>query len=998
MAITDFNGVYGMPRGYKIAKNFKNFKYICGTELTFLDHANLTLIAKNRKAYGAICRLITEAKTGEQKGASHLTLPQLLEFFTDDEFENLVALPRGTENLNLASLKDAFGSNLYLPLSFYLDGKDRTRVQTLKDLSKTYDIPLVASNDVEFHIKQRKIIQDVLISIRETKSLKEVGFKLSSNAEKYIKTPQQMQLLYKDFPQALAKTLDIADQCVFSPGELRYHYPSEWIPSPHTAQSYLEELVRTKAPERYKHGLDDRTTKQILHELKLIKELKYADYFLTIFDLVDYAHRRQILCQGRGSAANSVICYILGITAIDPIQMDLLFERFISVERNEPPDIDIDFEHERREEVIKYIYDKYGRHRAGMVSAVVTYRYRSAFREVCKAFGVPVGTLSAKKVLHQFEDLIKDHPQKETLKEKIEAVTNELQGFPRHLSIHSGGFTLSAEPITEIVPVEPARMDGRTIVQWDKYDLDTLGLLKVDVLSLGMLSCLSKVLKSLNLKLYEIPHDDPKTYKMIQNCETVGTFQIESRAQMSMLGRLKPENFYDLVIEVAIVRPGPIVGKMIHPYLKRRRGLEKITYPNEIVKRVLGRTLGVPLFQEQVMKLAIELAGFTPGEADQLRKCINAWRTSAPIAEMADRLKQGLMNGGMTEAFADQIFEQIQGFSHYGFPESHAASFALLAYASCYLKAHFPAEFACQLINSQPMGFYRTDTILYEAIRNGVKVKPVSVLHSQWDCTIEEPNTIRLGFRVVKGVSESDVELLVQERTNVKFTSLADFVKRSTIRSDVLARFALAGRFEEFNWSARESLWAILEYQNLMRENNSQQLSLFADTAYLEMTEASQIKNSNVENQFGTQNGFEKIQSDYGAFSLSLQGHPMQELRKTLPNIPKLNSKTLRETKIGSRVKVAGLVLIRQKPPTAKGTCFATLEDEFGFIDLVLFHDTFEATKDVFLNHCFIIIDGKLEKDGNSQAVIVSGVKPVWNTKTLHETPLALEPDQYFWM
>lgn len=995
LALTDLDGVYGMPRGYKVARQHPNFKYIVGAELTLTDYENLTVLTRTRAAYARLCQLLTAAKKNFAKGEGRLTLEGTLAHLQSVADEVLV-LPRFGEKINsakseLGALKDTFKENLYLPMTVYLDGNDKRRVKALVELSRRYAINLVASNDVEYHVKPRKILQDVLIAIREGRTLEEVGFKIRSNGERYIKSEEAIRRLYKDFLPEVDRTVELASGCTFSPSELKYRYPSEWIPSGFSSQSYLEYLVYKEAPTRYKNGLSDRVQAQLKHELQLIEQLSYADYFLTIYDIVEFAKKRDILCQGRGSAANSVVCYVLGITAIDPIQMDLLFERFISAERGEPPDIDIDFEHERREEVIQYIYEKYGRHRAAMVSAVVTYQYRSAFREVCKAFGLPVGTLSAKKVERGFSELTAGRGDVVRLREQIDSIANELHGFPRHLSIHSGGFTLSADPIVDIVPVEPARMDGRTIIQWDKYDLDTLGLIKVDVLSLGMLSCLRKTLNRVGLKLYEIPHDDRPTYEMIHRTETVGVFQIESRAQMSMLGRLLPKNFYDLVIEVAIVRPGPIVGKMVHPYLKRRRGLEKIVYPNATVERILGKTLGVPLFQEQIMKLAIELAKFTAGEADQLRKCINAWRTSAPIGAMADRLKRGLMAAGMTEQFADQIFEQIQGFSHYGFPESHAASFALLAYASCYLKCHYPAEFACSLINSQPMGFYRPDTILYEAIRNGVQVLPVSILKSQWDCEIESPNAIRLGFRLVKGVARRDVDALIAERDQLAFNGLADFVNRSQIRKDVLHRLSVAGRFADFKMNSREALWAILEYQNLFRNNESDQLSLFSDTAFI--TEVQPVATTT----FSEPGEFEKIQSDYAAFSLSTHGHPMTALRRQIRRLPKMTSSALRTMSTNSRVSVAGLILVRQRPPTANGVCFATLEDEFGFVDMVLWRDVFERHREIFLNHCFVIASGRMQRDVNTISLIVDKVEPVWAAGAADQTPLNVEPSQYFY-
>jgi len=1018
MALTDQNGVYGMPRGYKIARDHPEFRYITGSEILFYDHPPVHLLCQTRAAYSWLCRLLTQLKSGHPKALGAMNFADFLQFLSSAPKEFL-CLPRTEFNsvVQLESLIDLFGrENVTLPLTLYLDGHDQKRVAHLRELSQRFDLPLVASNDVEYHTKSRKIIQDVLISIRETQPLDQVGFKLRPNAERYILSADEMCTRYSEFLPAVRKTIELAERCIFSPSELRYRYPSEWIPEGFNGQSYLEHLVWTRAPIRYANGMSDRVRKQLEHELKLIDELKFADYFLTIYDIVEFAQKENILCQGRGSAANSVVCYVLGITAIDPVQMELLFERFISVERGEPPDIDIDFEHERREEVLQYIYKKYGRHRAGMVSAVITYGFRSALREVSKAFGLAVGTLSAKQVEIQFDDLIKKRlseknnengrvasiDDEEKLRTQIETLTEQLKGFPRHLSIHSGGFTLSADPLTDIVPIEPARMEGRTIVQWDKYDLDTLGLIKVDVLSLGMLSCLRKALALVNKKLYELPIDDQATYDMIGRCETVGVFQIESRAQMSMLGRLQPRNFYDLVVEVAIVRPGPIIGKMVHPYLRRRQGLETITYPNATVERILGRTLGIPLFQEQIMKLAIELAEFTPGEADQLRKCINAWRTSASIKDLAGRLMSGLMKSGLSREFAEQIFEHIKGFSHYGFPESHAASFALLAYASCYLKCHHPAEFACSLVNSQPMGFYRADTILYEAIRNNVTVLPVSISKSEWDCTIEAPNTIRLGFRLVKGISENDVKELIRERETQTFKSLADFTKRSCLKKDVLRRLALAGRFAEFDQPARGALWAILEYQHLFRdEGDKAQLNIFDQLADQPRSPPSESEASPTPPsfQFPEPSPFESIQNDYSAYSMSSHGHPMIELRKCIKRLPKTTSKYVRTLPTGTRVQIAGLTLIRQMPPTAKGVCFATLEDEFGFMDLVLWKNVYEKFRDVFLNNCFIMATVEVQHEGHTVSLLVEDIKPVrLNTNETQQAILQnAKPSQYFY-
>jgi error-prone DNA polymerase len=707
-----------------------------------------------------------------------------------------------------------------------------------------------------------------------------------------------------------------------------------------------------------------------------VGELGYADYFLTIYDIMEFARSQNILCQGRGSAANSVICYCLGITAIDPIRMNLLFERFLSVERNEPPDIDVDFEHERREEVLQHVYEKYGRHRAAMVSAVITYRKRSAFRELAKALGVEVGTLSAKKLEKCFDEKAKDTETTEP-RWLVESLAEEMAGFPRHLSIHSGGFTLSADPITEIVPVEPARMEGRTIIQWDKYDLDYLGLLKVDLLSLGMLTALHRSLRLVGKELHGLPPEDPATYRMIQQADTVGTFQIESRAQMGMLGRLLPRNFYDLVVQVAIVRPGPIVGKMVHPYLRRRRGEERVTYPHPKLKEILDKTLGVPLFQEQVMKMAIELGGFTPGEADELRRAIGAWRSEGSIQKMGQKLIAGLRKSGLSQEYAERVYQQIQGFAQYGFPESHAASFALLAYASCYLKCHHPAEFVCGLINSQPMGFYANHTLVDDAKLHGVEVKPVHLNHSDWDCRMEG-KAVRLGWRVVKGLHQEEAEGLMAARP---FTGVEDFLRRVALRRDVLLRLAMGGTFEPFGLAPRDALWQVLEYQ---RRREPVQGDLFRD---LPVAGAKSV------HRFQALDDFTRIQEEYEAFSLSTHGHPMLALRQMLP-LPKLTTAAAKKLGNGAHVSIAGLTLVRQRPPTAKGMTFSTLEDEFGFLDIAIPPDRWERLKPVFLEHCFLAVSGKLQREKNSYSLMVSSLRPLWKEE---DPGLMIEPTQYFW-
>ncbi len=968
IALCDWDGVYGIPKAYWKKKIFPQLKLLCGASLALEGQTRLLLLASNRASYGLLCRLLTASHAGKEKGKASLSWTEFLSIFhSHPGQQGLFALAALDANLSL--LTAAFSSErLYLSLPRFLDGEDHKRTEQALWLRQRWDLKLVATNEVHYHLPGRKRLQDALTAVREGVALSAGGHKLFSNGERYLKSPAEMQRLFHDLPEALAATMEIAEQCTFCPSELRYRYPSEWIPASHTANSYLRTLVAKGAQERYPKGVPETVRAQLEHELALIEKLGFADYFLTIYDIIDFARQKDILFQGRGSAANSVVCYCLGITAIDPLRMNLLFERFLSAERNEPPDIDVDFEHERREEVLQYVYEKYGRDRAAMVSAVITYRGRSAFRELSKALGVNVGTLSAKKLEKAFVERASSlsTPAPRAL---IEELAKEMKGFPRHLSIHSGGFTLSADPILEIVPVEPARKEGRTIIQWDKYDLDFLGLLKVDILSLGMLTAIQRSLKILNLKLHELPPEDPATYAMIQNADTVGTFQIESRAQMSMLGRLLPKTFYDLVVQVAIVRPGPIVGKMVHPYLRRRQGKEKVDFPHPKLKEILGKTLGVPLFQEQVMKMAIELGGFTPGEADELRRAIGAWRSEGSIEKMGRRLIEGLRRTGFTAEYAERIFQQIQGFAQYGFPESHAASFALLAYASSYLKCHHPAAFTCGLLNAQPMGFYAAHTLVDDAKRHGVKVAPVHPNHSEWESEVIE-GVLQLGWNRVRGIHRKEVDALLEVRP---FCSLADFLQRAPLRKDTLLRLALGGTFTSFGHEAREALWMILHFCH------ATQGELFQPTIFAS------------EARFPALGSLERIQEEYAAFSLSTHAHPMQALRQILP-LPKLHTQTAKKQPHGRNITVAGLILVRQRPPTAKGMTFSTLEDEFGFLDIAIPPQAWERVKDVFLEHSFLEVRGVLQKESNSFSVMVSQIRSIWR-----ENPqMHIEPVQYF--
>ena len=853
-----------------------------------------------------------------------------------------------------------------------MDGRDRERARLTVEWARRLGVRCLATNEVHFHVKERKPLHDLLTGVREILPLTDIGYRVFSNSERHLKSPAEMAHLFRHHPDALRATLDIAHACTFSPGELRYRYPSEWIPPGKTAQQWLTELTHRGACWRYGvtayAEVPPEVRQQLEHELTLIEQLQYADYFLTIWDIVEFARSREILCQGRGSAANSAVCFCLGITAIDPVRMNLLFERFLSVERNEPPDIDVDFEHERREEVLQYVYSKYGRDRAGMVAALITYRSRSAVRDLAKALSLPEGADKTDPRLARWVE--------------------EIRAFPRHLSIHSGGFTLSADPLVETVPVEPARMEGRTIVQWDKEDLAEIGLLKVDLLSLGMLSALRKTFDLVRprraLTLATVPPDDRETYAMIQRAETVGVFQIESRAQMSMLKRLKPENFYDLVIEIAIVRPGPIQGQMVHPYLKRRRGDEPVTYPDPRLIPILGRTLGVPLFQEQVMKIAMVLGGFTAGEADELRRAIGAWRSSGTIDRMGRKLRDGLLREGLPPEWVERIFQQIKGFAEYGFPESHSASFTVIAYASCYLKRHYPAEFTIALINSQPMGFYGIHTLLEEAQRAGVRVLPVDPNTSEWDCTLiasqreGDPGSIRLGWRVVYGLAEKQAQAIIAERRDHAFVSLSDFLARTRLGPIVLERLAMGNVFAAFGLEQREALWRILGEYSLRMTETPTQMSLFAGPSV-----AGRPEQAFEPAAFARLSAWETIQAEYTAFGTSVHGHPMRALREQLAaRVPRLDSKQFRSLPAGKSVWVSGLVIVRQRPHTAKGVCFATLEDEYGFFDLILHEPTYEKYRDVFRETAFLRVYGRVQKDRHrgretAMSLLVTRVEPL---------------------
>lgn len=981
IAITDVNGVYSLPRAYECLLNSESsIKLISGAELTIKDHPPITLIARNRSAYGLLCRLLTQLHADKEKGEGFLTLAELSASVENHVGgKDLICLPdlnlKADVNLktnlnlqtNIAFLHELFPERLYLPLCRYLDGLDKQRTEFATEIAQKFQLSLVATNDVHYHQQSRRPLQDCLTCIREGTTMDKAGYHLFGNDERYLKSDLQMRSLFADIPQAVNKTFEISQQCTFSLSELKYTYPQEFIPVGHTAKSYLYELVFKGAHETYKGLIPANVDVQIRRELEFFAKRGYEHYFLTMQDIVQFANDNNILCQGRGSAANSVVCYVLGITSVDPVSMNLLFDRFMNEGRNEPPDIDVDFEHNRREEVIQYIYRRFGRDRAAMVAAVHTYRSRSSFLELSKAVGIETGTISADELTVRFDELAKDLKYR---KPHIEKLAAEMKGFPRHLAIHSGGFVLSNDPLLEMVPIEPARMPGRTIIQWDKDDLETLGLMKVDVLSIGFLTAMHKATDLAKISWRDIPPDDAPTYKMIQRAETHGTFQIESRAQMNMLTQTLPRHYYDLVIEVALVRPSPTKGGMVQPFLKGLRDARNgkpFKIGNDKLERILGRTHGIPIFQEQIMQISIDVAGFTPAEADQLRRSLGKQRSSSSVDSMGKKLYAALVSQQIPEKFADDLFNYIQGYAHYGFPESHAASYACLAYKSAYLKCHYPAELVIGLINSQPMGFYPIDTLINEAKRNGVIFLPVDPNISDWDAVLEKPKTVRLGFRNIEKIREQDVLLMLQQRQQSPFKSIEDFISRTTFAKDVIQNLALTNCFAEFGLDRRHSFWKSTEFSRLSDtgpQKQQQQLNLFDE-------------NSKIEDSldlFSKMSLLEQITLDYKKTGYSLEGNMMKALRLELPQLPKMDSQQLKKLAHGRRVQYAGILTVLQRPSSAMGTAFITFEDEHGSIDTVFKSDTFEKYENLIRSSRFLIVTGKIQRKGTGVTLLAEGV------------------------
>jgi error-prone DNA polymerase len=1009
LAVTDRNSLAGIVRAHVAAKS-AGLKLLIGAEITPVDSASVVLIAMNIAGYRNLSQLITRGRRNAPKGDCRLTLPDIADH-TDDL---LAVIPSAAaEREAMHTYQDLFKDRAYLAAVAHLGPCDHADLEQAAQRARQCRLPLLASNQVHYHAPARRPLHDVLTAIRHHTTVAELGALRFSNGERYLKSPQQMAELFARYPDALHHTIEAADRCNFTLDELRYEYPDEICPEGKTPTVHLAERTWAGAQDRYPAGIPDKVRRLLERELDLIAELRYEAFFLTVWDLVVFARSRDILCQGRGSAANSAVCYCLGITSVDPDRTDLLFERFISKERNEAPDIDVDFEHERREEVIQYIYAKYGRDRAGIVAEVITYRPRSAVRDVGKALGFSLDAVDRlSKAIDWYAEpsVIAEciheaglAPDALAVRHLIE-LSQTLIGFPRHLSQHVGGFVITGRPLSEMVPIENAAMPGRTVIEWDKDDLDALGILKVDCLCLGMLTAIRKCFDlvaqhhGVELTLASIPEGDEAVYDMICAADTIGVFQIESRAQMSMLPRLKPRCFYDLVVEVAIVRPGPIQGGMVHPYLRRRAGTEPVTYPHPVVEEVLSKTLGVPLFQEQVMRLAIVAAGFTPGEADQLRRSMASWKRYGSIAKYRDKFRAGLLARGFPSEFADQIFEQIKGFGEYGFPESHAASFALLAYVSAWLKHHYPAAFAAAIINSQPMGFYAPAQLIYDAQAHGIIVKPIDVNRSDWDCTLEDNNeasqgvnllgiapwtefrgdkphgslktvginptarlsdpnvrapesAIRLGYRLIKGFPMAQAEVIAAARRQAAFRSVADVARRGQVSKALLARLAAADAFRSIGLDRRAALWKVLA--------TGPELPLFAelddDAQTSEVLKISEVSLPELTVE-------EHVIADYQTTGLSLKSHPIGLIRADLDQLNVVPASKLVDLKDKSSVRIAGLVLVRQRPPTANGTVFMSLEDESGLMNLIIWRRTWERFSKVARAAVALFVEGKIER------------------------------------
>ena len=990
LGLADRNTVAGTVRAHMAAKE-AGLAYRPGARLVFSDGTpDVLAYPKHRAGWGHLCRLLSAGNLRGEKGAPLLQRGDLLEW---GEGLALAVLPR-PDALDeaclffLGELKSAFGRSVRLALTPGYDGRDRMTLEASRALANAARVTLMAVGDVLWHDPERRVLADVLAAIREHMPLTEAGYRLSPHAERCLKPAHEMARLFRSEPAAVSETLAFFGELDFSLDELRYQYPEEPYGESVSPQQELERLSWLGAHDRYGEQVPEKVAAQIRHELALIAELEYAPYFLTVHDIMRFAREQNILCQGRGSAANSTVCFCLRITDVDPTLTDLLFERFISPERREPPDIDVDFEHEKRETVIQYIYAKYGRDRAGLAATVITYRARSAAREVSKAFGLSedvAGAISGSVWGWSTADLGEREARaagldmEDRTTQNVLRLSTEIMGFPRHLSQHVGGFVITRDRLDEVVPITKSAMDGRTMVEWDKDDLDSLGILKIDILALGMLSCIRRAfdLMALHydrpLTLASIPKEESQVYDMICRADTLGVFQIESRAQMTMLPRLRPRDFYDLVIEVAIVRPGPIQGDMVHPYLRRRQGKEPVSYPSKELEQVLGKTLGVPLFQEQAMKIAIVAAGFTPGEADRLRRAMATFRRVGTIHTFQQKMIDGMVANGYEAEFAERCFRQIEGFGEYGFPESHAASFALLVYASSWIKARYPDVFCAALLNSQPMGFYAPAQLVRDAREHGVEVREVDINLSGWDAALEpgvkaagrlhprhremqgvvrSERAVRLGLRTVKGLKEADAETLIDLR-GVGYDSVRDLWLRTGLGRSVIQRLAEADAFRSLGLDRRAAIWAA---QGLEQGGTRDRLPLF-DTA--ELADLRPEPDADLPPMLPGAH----VMADYKSLSLSLKAHPVAFVRSDLSRMRVLPCANLAHTPAGRRVTVAALVLVRQRPGSAKGVIFLTLEDEGGIANIIVWPKVFEKYRPLVLGCRFQKVTGRLQSE-----------------------------------
>lgn len=978
IGITDRNSLAGIVRAHAAAKK-RNIRVIVGCRLDLVDGLSLLAYPTNKEAYSRLSHLLTLGNRRAEKGECHLYKKDVFEFA-----EGIIFIAIPPEKLNeqfefdssfvdaVHEFKTYLDPDLFIAATRRYQGDDGKYLFRICEICNKTGVKMVATNDVHYHESSRRQLQDIVTCIREKTDIYNAGYLLHPNAERYLKSPAEMLRLFRQYPEGLQNAKAIALACTFSLDELVYEYPEEITTGGRTPQEEITFLAWQGAKERYGDAIPLSISKAINHELIFIEEMNYAAYFLTVYDIVRFARQQGILCQGRGSAANSTICYCLGITAVDPTKFDLLFERFISSARNEPPDIDVDFEHERREEVIQYIYEKYGRDRAAIVATVTQQHQKGAIKDVGKAMGLSVDTINRiSGAVWSFTDdmfegnLLKEQGlnPKDTHLQKVLQLTREFMGFPRQLGQHTGGFVITKNKLSDLCPIMNARMADRTCIEWNKDDIDALGFMKIDVLALGMLTCIRKAFDlakdsyGLHLTLANIPQDDPGVYEMICHADTIGVFQIESRAQQSMLPRLKPREFYDLVIEVAIVRPGPIQGDMVHPYLRRRNGEEDVEYPSIELEEILKRTLGVPLFQEQAMKIAIVAAGFSPTEADELRRSMATFKAKGMVARFHEKLVNGMTKRGYQKEYAERVFKQLEGFGSYGFPESHAASFALLVYVSSWLKCYYPDVFCCAILNSMPMGFYQPAQLIADARKHNVEVRPVDVNYSDWDNKLEEIAgkycALRLGFRQVKGLRQEDVELLIAQR-KVFYKSI-NALRDVGLMDATLEKLADADAFRSIALDRRQALWEVSTRDRPMGAFTGQQ----AADAIGEQVNLPEMRLS------------EHVVQDYASTSLSLKAHPVSFVREKLSQLHIVPTKQLATMKDGTMVKVAGLVLVRQRPGTAKGVCFMTIEDETGFSNLVVFENIFDKFRKEILQSRLVMAEGKLQIEGDVIHVIV---------------------------